>query len=112
MYLSTIDIKNFKGVESLTINFDPKLNIIIGENGCGKTAVIDAIRLMYNLGNPKKDIYIGTEDFFFNPSTNVQSVRIELQYIFKGLSSSEKGALYEYLVLDPKHLIEDYAQSR
>lgn len=110
MYLSTIDIKNFKGVESLTINFDPKLNIIIGENGCGKTAVIDAIRLMYNLGNPKKDIYIGTEDFFLNSSTNIQSIRVELQYVFKGLSSSEKGALYEYLVLDPKHLIEDYAQ--
>jgi putative ATP-dependent endonuclease of OLD family len=52
MYLSTINIQNFKGVESLSVYLDPKLNIIIGENGCGKTAVIDAIRLMYNLGNP------------------------------------------------------------
>ncbi|MFA4867870.1 MAG: AAA family ATPase [Pedobacter sp.] len=110
MYLSTINIRNFKGVESLTVNFDSKLNIIIGENGCGKTAVIDAIRLMYNLGNPKKDIYIGSEDFFYNTGTNTQSTRIELQYIFKDLSTSEKGALYEYLVLDPMNLIEDYAQ--
>ncbi|WP_428831881.1 AAA family ATPase [Flavobacterium algoritolerans] len=56
MYLATINIKNYKGVSSLSINFDPKLNIIIGENGCRKTAIIDAIRLMYNLGNQKKDI--------------------------------------------------------
>lgn len=49
MYLATINIKNYKGVSSLSINFNPKLNIIIGENGCRKTAIIDAIRLMYNL---------------------------------------------------------------
>ena len=66
MYLSTIYIQNYKGVKSLNVNFDPKFNIIIGENGCCKTAVVDAIRLMYNLGNQKKDIYVSSEDFYFD----------------------------------------------
>jgi hypothetical protein len=110
MYLSTINIQNYKGVEHLTVNFNPEINIVIGENGSCKTALIDAIRLMYNLGNYKKDIYVSYEDFFFNSKTKVQSRKIEIQYIFRGLSSSEKGALYEYLILDPTNSDLDHAQ--
>ncbi|MBP1222359.1 ATP-dependent nuclease [Flavobacterium sp. 1355] len=110
MYLSTINIQNYKGVKSLKVNFDPKLNIIIGENGCCKTAVVDSIRLMYNLGNQKKDIYVNNEDFYFDSKTGNQSKRIEIKYIFKGLSVSEKGALYEYLILDPVNPDNDLAQ--
>lgn len=110
MYLATINIQNYKGVSALTINFDPELNIIIGENGCRKTAIIDAIRLMYSLGNQKKDIYVNLEDFYFNTVTSTQSTKIELQYIFRGLSPAEKGALYEYLVIDSSGHANDYAQ--
>ncbi|MES2560864.1 MAG: AAA family ATPase, partial [Bacteroidota bacterium] len=53
MYLSKVIIQNFKGIKSQEFAFDSKLNIIIGENGSHKTALIDAIRLLYNLGNPK-----------------------------------------------------------
>lgn len=110
MYLSEINIQNYKGVSSLQVNFDPKLNIIIGENGCRKTALIDAIRLMYSLGNPKKDIYINLEDFYFDTATSTQTKKIELQYIFRGLSPAEKGGLYEYLVMDGTDITNDYAQ--
>lgn len=110
MYLDIVNIQNYKGVKSLSVKFDSKLNIIIGENGSSKTAVIDAIRLMYNLGNQKKDIYVSNEDFFFDVLTSTQSQNIEIQYIFRGLSLAEKGALYEYLILSPANPDEDYAQ--
>jgi len=110
MYLATINIQNYKGIKSLSMNFDPALNIIIGENGCRKTAVIDAIKLMYSLGNPKKDIYVNLEDFHFESATSTQTKVIELQYKFRGLSPAEKGALYEYLVLDVANPANDYAQ--
>jgi len=55
MYHSEVYIQNFKGIKSQEYFFDSKINIIIGENGSRKTALIDAIRLLYNLGNPKKD---------------------------------------------------------
>lgn len=100
MYLSSIEIQNFKGIKNLAVSFDPKLNIIIGENGCNKTGIIDAIRLLYNLGSLKKDYYISNEDFFFDKSTGVQSNRITINFVFEGLSDSEKGALYEYLVVE------------
>ncbi len=40
--LVKMTILNFKGVKSLTINFHPIENTIAGENGTGKTTVLDA----------------------------------------------------------------------
>jgi putative ATP-dependent endonuclease of OLD family len=64
MYLSKISIQNFKGIENLELDFNPKINIIIGENGCCKSALIDAIRLLYNIGEPIREIHISKDDFF------------------------------------------------
>lgn len=41
MYLSSIFIRNFRGIKELNVNFDKKLNVIIGANGHLKTALID-----------------------------------------------------------------------
>lgn len=41
--LENIRIKNFKGIEEVEIKFDKKFNVIIGNNGVGKTSILDAI---------------------------------------------------------------------
>ncbi len=43
MYLSNIHIKNFKGIKNADIDFDRSVNLIIGDNGTGKTSVLEAI---------------------------------------------------------------------
>ena len=43
MYLEKIELKNFKNYESEIINFSDKINFITGENGSGKTNLLDAI---------------------------------------------------------------------
>ena len=48
MYLSKIYIKNFRGIKELLVEFDKKLNVIIGTNGQLKTSLMDAIRLFYS----------------------------------------------------------------
>lgn len=45
MYLSKIYIKNFRGIKEPLVEFDKKLNVIIGANGQLKTSLMDAIRL-------------------------------------------------------------------
>ncbi len=40
--LRRLEIVNFKGLRSLTVNFDGKETIIQGENGTGKTSILDA----------------------------------------------------------------------
>ena len=46
MYLSKLTIKNFRKIKELTINFQSGLNVIVGPNNIGKTAVIDALRAL------------------------------------------------------------------
>ena len=50
MFLSKLHITNFRGIKDLTLQFNSKLNVLIGPNGKNKTAIIDAIRLFYSHG--------------------------------------------------------------
>lgn len=45
MYISCIKLQNFKSYENVTIAFDSKFNVLIGENNIGKTTVFEALRL-------------------------------------------------------------------
>ncbi|WP_285269000.1 ATP-dependent nuclease [Kaistella rhinocerotis] len=116
MYLAKIKVENYKGIELIETEFDPKLNIIIGENGCGKSAIIDAIRLLYNIGEPIREISVSFDDFHQKIIDNAgikaiqKSTLVTITYIFKGLSTPQKGAFYEYMVIDPNKIEEDYAK--
>ncbi|MCQ2514284.1 MAG: tetratricopeptide repeat protein [Ruminococcus sp.] len=43
MFLKSLRIKNFKGFENIKVKFDNKINLIIGNNGMGKTSVLEAV---------------------------------------------------------------------
>jgi|ERR1700751_2519194 predicted ATPase len=45
MWLKTAIIKNFRGIENLSIQFDKRANVIVGPNAIGKTTLLEAIRL-------------------------------------------------------------------
>lgn len=116
MYLSYIKVENYKGVEIVETEFDPNINIIIGENGSCKSALIDAIRLLYNIGEPIREISVSSDDFHQKRVTTETGINIEnatlitITYIFKGLSTAQKGAFYEYMVINPDDTAEDYAK--
>ena len=46
MYLRELKIRNFRKIEDVTVSFPRRLCVIVGENNAGKTAIIDALRLM------------------------------------------------------------------
>lgn len=43
MYIQSVKIENFRAISDLELTFDPKFNLIIGDNGVGKTSVLEAI---------------------------------------------------------------------
>ena len=43
LVIKKIEINNFKGITDLKLNFTDNKNILEGENGIGKTTVLDAI---------------------------------------------------------------------
>lgn len=45
MNLRQVTINNFKGIENETLNFSNTFNLIIGDNGIGKTSILEAISI-------------------------------------------------------------------
>ena len=43
MYLEKIHIRNYKAIEKLDIDLKPGVNLLIGDNGAGKTSVLEGI---------------------------------------------------------------------
>lgn len=46
MSLAELRIENLRCIESATLKFSPELNLIAGENGAGKTSILEAIFLL------------------------------------------------------------------
>lgn len=65
MYISKITIRNFRIFNEIGITafFKKGVNAIISENNCGKTAIIDAMRIAFSTAPYKKDIYFNLSDF-------------------------------------------------
>lgn len=43
MKINTITIKNFRCIEELAVRFDDRLTVLVGKNGAGKSAILDAV---------------------------------------------------------------------
>ncbi|MAM29623.1 MAG: DNA replication and repair protein RecF [Flavobacteriaceae bacterium] len=58
MHLTSVSLINYKNFEAESFQFDPKINCFVGQNGVGKTNILDAI---YHLSFGKS---------YFNPITS------------------------------------------
>ena len=75
MYLSQIQISNFRLFHCLELKLNRGLNVLVGENDSGKTAFIDAIR--YALGtNSSNRAYITEHDFY----NDANELKIQLKF--------------------------------
>jgi putative ATP-dependent endonuclease of the OLD family len=54
LFLRSLEVKNFRAIQEASFIFQPGLNVVIGENNSSKTAVIDALRLLLNIGTFEK----------------------------------------------------------
>ncbi len=45
MKVRNITIKNFKGIEEKKYHFDPNFTVLIGDNGSGKSSILDALSI-------------------------------------------------------------------
>ncbi len=97
MYLSSLIIKNFRcfdGSEN-KITFKNGLTILVGENDSGKSAIIDAIKIV--LGTTDMNWYRIESGDFYNEDT---SLEIEIACKFEDLTNSERGAFLECLTYE------------
>lgn len=107
MYLSNIKIWNFRKIATsddsgeirsdnpgIDIVFNPILNVLVGENNSGKTAIVDAIRFL--LGTHSLEYQrLDERDFYSNQNGRSRELRIEC--IFSGFTDQEAGHFLEWL---------------
>lgn len=43
MHLKKLKIQNFRCYEEIEVSFDPQVNVFVGNNGAGKSAILDAV---------------------------------------------------------------------
>lgn len=92
MYLEKFIIKNFRGIEDISLTFSKGLNILIGENNAGKTAIIDALRICLSYGNQRREIYVSQSDFHHNKNIiSDSSANIDFHLHFQIDTPEEAG---------------------
>ena len=94
MYISELTLKNFRCFpeQGHTIKFNSSLNVIVGENDSGKSAIMDAIRIV--LGTTDQSWYrIDSTDFHAED----RSREIAIQCRFDSLTLDEQAAFVECL---------------
>ena len=82
MEFKKVVIQNFKGIDKMELNFSSGVNLILGENGVGKTSILEAMTIAFGgffngiAGVSKKGIL--HEDIHFRTSlTGDASTKIE-----------------------------------
>jgi len=102
MYLKQLTLNNFRSFKHIDLFFNKGLNILIGENNSGKTAIIDALRICLGYGKPYNDIYVQESDLHINPN-DPSEINKEIQFdlIFEfGDNPQEKICFYDFISQD------------
>ena len=95
MFLSELQVKGFRLFKDpTTVKLHRGLNLLVGENGCGKSSVIDAIRILLN----EPEFFhrgLREEDFYQEYGVNtLPTLPISISGIFADLNDAQK---IEYL---------------
>jgi len=89
MYISKLSIRNFRNFHNITLNFNKGVNTIIGENGSGKTNILQALRYLIDENLPR---HIRFYESDFNRSIgNWKGHWIIIQIEFGNLDISEEA---------------------
>jgi DNA replication and repair protein RecF len=77
MYLHSLSLVNFKNIEASEITFSPRINCFVGNNGVGKTNLLDAIH------------YLCLCKSYFNP-VDTQNIRHDQEFaVIQGMFLNE-----------------------
>jgi putative ATP-dependent endonuclease of the OLD family len=105
MYLKSLHITNFRGIKEATIHWHRGVNVLVGENNAGKTAVLDALRMSLAFGDTQRDIWVRREDFHVSPAGEIADV-IQFDLSWGCLTDEEKGVYADMLVLPSSYDVE------
>lgn len=110
MYLAQLRILNFRKLKRVELGFRPGLNVLVGSNNVGKTAVVDALRALlagHDDPYPRLDA-----DDIHRPKGGTPSGDIEFQYVFCDLDSDDEADFLAALKPDANGTLEAHITIR
>ena len=126
MFLSELKISNFRkfgtkedGSPGLHLRFNSGLNLLVGENDSGKTAIIDAIKMV--LFTQSYDYYRFEYDDFFmktGASEDDRTKDLKIECIFRDFTDKEAAHFLEWLSFEEdsdgkhKYFMKVFAKAR
>lgn len=111
MYLSEIKLWNFRkfGSENfdyekphLHLFFEKGLNLLVGENDSGKTAIIDAIRILLATNNYYERNRLEIDDFYQKENKKTEKLRIECIFHFQNDDDAKNFLEYTHFLNKPE----------
>ncbi len=108
MYLSQLKLWNFRkyGIKGdsidsaesgLTVQFQKGVNVLVGENDSGKTAIIDAIRYVLKTQS-QEFIQLDEKDFY--KEGNNRATELKIECTFSGFNPVNAGHFLEWIGFD------------
>lgn len=90
MYISTLNISGYKNTKEKSIlKLHKGLNVLVGENGSGKTTIINALRLVLR-ENEFSYMNINEDDFYKSLDKQYSAPQIKIDVTFEALSPDEQ----------------------
>lgn len=96
MYLAKLTIEGFRKISRLEMDFRRGLNVFVGPNNVGKTAIVDALRALLSTAD-EGPIRVDEYDLHVN-SAGAKATQITFTYVFRGLTEEEEADFYAALI--------------
>ncbi|MCX5309041.1 AAA family ATPase [Streptomyces sp. NBC_00160] len=87
MYLRQLGIKNFRSCYDIKVDFQPDITLLVGENNCGKSNVIEALRLATTPLNRRATRWFDEVDL----SHGREGQEAQFRATYDGLSAAQRA---------------------
>lgn len=88
MYLAALNIKGFRRIDELNLRFRPGLNVLVGSNNVGKTAIVDGLRALLTTAEEGS---LRVDAYDLHASDGHVASEITFHYVFRDLTLDEEA---------------------
>lgn len=103
MHLAQLLLKHFRSCRDTSVKFTPDLTVVVGENAAGKSAIVDALRLVaFPASGRQTAWFVGQRDLSHGSPVGTP---VDLSASYSGLSEIEKSIYLAQLVDSHEDLV-------
>lgn len=118
MHLRSVEVKNFRCLKDLRVDLQAGLNVLVGRNNVGKTALLCAIRHALGPSASRGDaLWLDIDDFWRDPTAAEAThaavpPEILIVLTFENLNADEQAFFYEIVDFNHDNLAQSTAVVR